>query len=401
MTNELLDVVFEGGGARGLALTGAVAELETRSFAFGRLVGTSAGAITATLIAAGYRGKALRDVGLERLPSGASRMTTFLEEPGRFSEADILHSTLGGVIAEVLDPFLPAALERPIEVGTLRAMLHFPPFARLFNLVEHGGLYSADGFLAWLDQCLDARAPGTSELTLARFHAATGFDLSLVASDTTATRMLVLNHRTAPELPLRWAVRMSMSIPFVWPEVVWDASWGNYLGRSITGHVILDGGLISNFALRLLVSDAPWITEIMGGPPDPQRCILGLALDESLPVDPGKVRKAPKSLQEKTIGRIERVFDTATGGNDTTEQDVYQRLVCRLPTGGYGTLEFDMSVPQIERLMDAGAQAVDAWLATRHGVLHRVHEARALMSTDFGRTLLWGSADEPAKVAAE
>lgn len=401
MTNERLDVVFEGGGAKGLALTGAVAELERRSYDFGRLVGTSAGAITATLIAAGYRGKALRDVGLERLPSGASRMTTFLEQPGHVGNDDILHSLLGGAIAEVLDPFLPQVLERPIEIGTLRTLLLLPPFARLFNLVEHGGLYSARGFLAWLDECLDARAPGTSQLSLARFHEQTGFDLNLVASDTTATRMLVLNHRTAPELPLRWAVRMSMSIPFVWPEVVWDASWGTYLGHSIAGHVILDGGLISNFALRLLVSDAPWITAIMGGPPDPDRCILGLALDETLEVDPHKRRPAPTTLSQKTIGRIERVFDTATGGNDTTEQDVYQSLVCRLPTGGYGTLEFDMSVAEIERLMDSAAHAVDAWLETRHGVLHRVHEARARMSADFGRTLLAQRAEELPKLAAE
>jgi len=36
-----------------------------------------------------------------------------------------------------------------------------------------------------------------------------------VASDTTESQLLVLNHLTAPGCPVVWAVRMSMSIPLV------------------------------------------------------------------------------------------------------------------------------------------------------------------------------------------
>ena len=39
-----------------------------------------------------------------------------------------------------------------------------------------------------------------------------------------------LNHRTAPDVPVAMAVRMSMSIPFVWREVVWQKEWGTYCG---------------------------------------------------------------------------------------------------------------------------------------------------------------------------
>ena len=46
-------------------------------------------------------------------------------------------------------------------------------------------------------------------------------------------------------------VRMSMSIPFFWPDVPWDPAWGNYQGASITGDEMVDGGVTSNFALRL------------------------------------------------------------------------------------------------------------------------------------------------------
>ena len=48
------DMVFEGGGAKGMAFVGALRTLEDNKHTSGRLVGTSAGAISATLIAAGY-----------------------------------------------------------------------------------------------------------------------------------------------------------------------------------------------------------------------------------------------------------------------------------------------------------------------------------------------------------
>jgi len=54
-------------------------------------------------------------------------------------------------------------------------------------------------------------------------------DLAVVASNTTDGRLLVLNHHTSPDCPVVWAVRMSMSIPLVWNEVIWDKGWGTYL----------------------------------------------------------------------------------------------------------------------------------------------------------------------------
>lgn len=46
--------VFEGGGVRGIALAGAAAGALDSGYAFHRSVGTSAGALVAALLAAGY-----------------------------------------------------------------------------------------------------------------------------------------------------------------------------------------------------------------------------------------------------------------------------------------------------------------------------------------------------------
>src|SRR6185295_6181411 len=98
-----------------------------------------------------------------------------------------------------------------------------------------GGLYGAENFLAWMRRRMDTgnyqgKLRRFSGLNLAQFFEATQVDLSLIAADTTGHSLLVLNHRTAPDLPLVWAVRMSMSFPLLWEEVVWKAEWGKYRG---------------------------------------------------------------------------------------------------------------------------------------------------------------------------
>ena len=50
----LVDGVFSGGGIKGFAFVGALQVLEDRGIYFERVAGTSAGAIMACFIAAGY-----------------------------------------------------------------------------------------------------------------------------------------------------------------------------------------------------------------------------------------------------------------------------------------------------------------------------------------------------------
>lgn len=60
------DLVFEGGGAKGMVFVGALQAFEAAGHTPGRLLGTSAGAITATLMAAGYSAEELLAVISER-----------------------------------------------------------------------------------------------------------------------------------------------------------------------------------------------------------------------------------------------------------------------------------------------------------------------------------------------
>ncbi len=54
------NAVFEGGGVRGIGHVGAVCRMEQAGWQFADLAGSSAGAIVAALLAAGYSGRELR-----------------------------------------------------------------------------------------------------------------------------------------------------------------------------------------------------------------------------------------------------------------------------------------------------------------------------------------------------
>ena len=74
------DLVFEGGGAKGSVFAGALEVFFGAGHQAARLVGTSAGAITAALLAAGYTpAEMLAAVNEQR--NGKPRFATFMDVP--------------------------------------------------------------------------------------------------------------------------------------------------------------------------------------------------------------------------------------------------------------------------------------------------------------------------------
>ena len=57
-----IDGVFSGGGIKGIALIGAIEEIENRGYQFKRVAGASAGAIIASFLAAKYTSKEIEQL---------------------------------------------------------------------------------------------------------------------------------------------------------------------------------------------------------------------------------------------------------------------------------------------------------------------------------------------------
>lgn len=191
----LIDGVFSGGGLKGFALVGAYQVLENQNFRFKRVAGTSAGAILAAFIAAGYSGKEIEEI-LEELD-----------------------------VPSLLDP---------------RKTILPLPFMKWINVYRHLGLYRGKALEKWFYNKLAAKGVYTfSDLPMG--------SLKLVASDLTNGKMLVLPddlydyHINANTFSVASALRMSCGIPFFFEPVTLKTGRGD--------SIVVDGGVLSNFPL--------------------------------------------------------------------------------------------------------------------------------------------------------
>jgi predicted acylesterase/phospholipase RssA len=360
------DLVFEGGGAKGMVFVGAMQELERRGHTVGRILGTSAGAIMATFTAAGFSISEMLDALKEKDKHGVPVFQKFLGQPRPFTSEEIASSATKAALEQMDIRHLPNFLEENFDKFILQLMSR-NELSHIFSFVERGGWYSADEFLAWGRAKLDQAAPdgkkrNMSGMSFAEMHRTTGRELSLVAADTTDHRMLVLNHRTAPRLPVAWGMRMSMSLPLLWQEVIWQPEWGTYLDRPLAGHRVVDGGLLSNFPIELFLSNDPHVISLMG--PKTSQGVLGMLIDESLSVDGAtdlspQTSPATRITDLQTAQRIMDLIDTATQAHDKMVIEAFEQFVCRLPAKSYETTEFDMSDERREKLIAAGRSAMD------------------------------------------
>jgi NTE family protein len=311
-----VDLVFEGGGVKGIGLAGAHAALESHGYKPQCVAGTSAGAITAALVAVGYTGSEL-----VRLVTAEMKFPKFADSP-RF---------------------------------------HLPGIAGdLEELLRHRGIHPGDYFLNWIRQKLNAKGKTTfGEL---RDDGATDesrrYRLQVIASDLSDHSMLVLPRDAGrlgidpDKLEIALAVRMSMSIPvFFRPVVHVNPQTGG-------GHLIVDGGLLSNFPVWLF--DAPPGTS----PKFPTLGVMLLAKGQTEPVMPAPPAGAGPPKLPSFPDFIKSLADTAMQAHDRfyLEDENFARTI-PVPTLGVSTTEFDITPEKTLELIQAGRDATEKFLA--------------------------------------
>jgi predicted acylesterase/phospholipase RssA len=354
MSRLMLDLALEGGGSRGVALNAAVAEILRRGHVVRRLVGTSAGAITASLVAVGFSGDELARMAVGRTPDDHPLFFEAVSEPLVAMSPDV-EPIISGVQL--------GALNLPTELGRRLLLAH-----AALAFLERGGFISGEGFAGALMGALEVKQRGLSRVTLGELHARTGRHLTVIVADTTARRLRALNHVTAPDCPLVSAVRMSISLPFFFAEVVWRSEWGGYAGEDLTGHVMVDGGIVANLPMAFIVPGANvLVARLMGPPLEGAALPVGLVLDTALevpgaPPDPG-TSSTLGALSSTRLGRrLTALAETILIGRDLSLIDSTSPPLCRLPAKNYGVTEFDMTRERAEALVSAATTATATYL---------------------------------------
>lgn len=207
--HSVKNLVFEGGGIRGLAYAGALIELENRNLldSIERVAGTSAGAIAATLYSVGYQPKEILDLIYDL------KIKSFAD--GRW-----------------------------IFIGGTR------------RLVRNFGWYRGDKFHKWIGELIKAKT-GKENFTFQELHTLSRENvkfkqLYLTGTNLSQQKTEILCHETYPAMEVRTAVRISMSIPYYFQAVVIDESGKvcskNDLGK---GKVMVDGGITANYPIHI------------------------------------------------------------------------------------------------------------------------------------------------------
>src|SRR6266478_4126978 len=149
------DLVFEGGGAKGMVFVGACEEFFMRGHSFDRLLGTSAGAITVILLAAGYTPNEMLDVLAEK-DGGESVFEGFMGPPTPFSDEEIRASATKRLLDGVDFTFVPNFVEKKLHDRLVKALAANGAFRHVLALIERGGWFAADRFVSWLSTKLDS-----------------------------------------------------------------------------------------------------------------------------------------------------------------------------------------------------------------------------------------------------
>ena len=272
------------------------------------MAGTSAGAITAGLVAAGYTGPELEDIVLHQMDFTKFEDGTFLDRLGE--DGDI---------------------------------------AQFF---QTRGMHSGKYFLGWISTLLAAK--GKAKFGELRSEGESDpkrtYRLQVIASDLSARAMLILPRDAKQigvdpdELEIAKAVRMSMSIPVFFEPVNAD------------GHEIVDGGLLSNFPIWLFDTD-PRTTRgffTFG--------LLLVAPQQTAPLLPTPPQVAPIG---NDVDFLKAIADTMMEAHDRcyVEQANYARTI-PIPMLGVRTTEFNISPQKAQELFDSGRTAAEQFLSS-------------------------------------
>ena len=179
------NLVIEGGGIKGIAFIGAIKALEQKNILNGitNFIGSSAGSFVATFLAI------------------------------RMKYKDIKKTILSLDYTKIKDGHI---------------------FAILYNFVKNYGLYLGDYLINYCADILYQQT-GDGNITFKEIHEKYGTNLVITGSNLTKGYVEYFSHENYPDMPVKMAMRISMSLPYFFEAVSYnDCIW-------------VDGGVLDNY----------------------------------------------------------------------------------------------------------------------------------------------------------
>ncbi len=335
--DHIRNLVFSGGGVKGIAYAGVAKALEAMGILKDchRFAGASAGSIGAWLMAY-YKDDASE---IERIQR-ATNFSTFTDD----------------------------------DWGFIRDT------SRLLNRF---GWYKGDKFYRWAKGITKKRF-GKNHITFDELYQATGNDLVVAGCNLSKGRTVYFSRQTTPSLYVERALRISMSIPLFFRAVfLSDDSVkkdGSIVGNpgvdkeiDVDRDVFVDGGVLDNYPLRTFDRE-PYLDDDIGNGSGAavvnvegrtyNKRTIGFRLGVLPELEVGRINNdtdeaKTENLMGFVFGLVELIHHTA----NTRHLDEYDwHRTIQIDTAGVKGTEFDLSDKKQSLLIDNGKQATDAYV---------------------------------------
>ena len=315
---KIKNIVFEGAGMRGLAYGGVVSSLEQHGIIddIEKVGGTSAGAIIALLISLDYNSEELTSI-------------IYNTKFRKFNDGKFIF--IGGIS---------------------RTMKRY-------------GWYRGEKFSEWLGNLIEEKT-GNPEITFEQLHERGYKDLYLTATCLNRQQLVILSRKTYPNMKIKDAVRVSMSVPLYYQAVFVDRA-GNIFSKPVDGKkldVMVDGGIIGNFPIQIF--DRVINDSLSQQVRIPNYETLGVRIDSDLQIQQDstsrKLAEYPIEDFQDYIQAFYVMVIENLNRQHLTKMD-WDRTIS-ISSVGVGPKVKKLSKDQKERLISSGIQSTDKYLKT-------------------------------------
>lgn len=308
---QTCNAVFEGGGLKGIGHIGAICSFE-KHYKFENVVGSSAGAIVAALLCAGYSGEEMHQIMLD------------------VNYQDFLSSSSIPIMDNI---------------------------KKIYHLLFQYGIYSSDQLERWIQSLLEKKC--TTTFRDVKNEDGT-YRLRITTVDLSTKKLLILPddldlfniHKDS--FPIAKAVQMSIALPiFFKPFKLKD--------REGKIHYLVDGGLLSNYPIWVLDSGSDCY----------ETPIFGFRFSHDVQQEDEYDKYYPcKNIIDYTKLNISTLLNAADHVHISYSKGDHDRTVF-IPSTVYvegkkiyiPTTDFDIQRKEIEALFQNGKRAGDTFLS--------------------------------------
>lgn len=385
------NIVFEGGGVKGIAYVGAIEAMERNEMLkdVKRVAGSSAGGITASLVALGYNAAELKNIFINEI-----NFDELMDEPFDLGGVDTLFEasgmsvSLSGIVSlfknkglfkgENFDSLLKKLIHRKLEYKLKEMLLNALTEDELIKIYkpQDPSLLTDEEKNHLIDQFLTERLSAflekenitnLSEITLGqlkilrkKYPALELLDIILTATDLGDASLKTFSAESDKDLPLHKAVRMTMSFPGGFMPVNYNNRW------------YADGGIANNYPIE--VFDQPKYLSHGRNHAGVNPCTLGILIDSQ---DEIQSRWGIKVESQATLTLPSFIASVLYGMHNRSEilRDRYNinsiQIIDDIGSAGQykpaATMDLNLNIADKLKLYQNGVSALDSYHALYMG----------------------------------